>query len=373
MRLNRLFTLATLLVTLLASTSLAQRGSFSPRLFKSGETTRSAFNDLVAAAREATVEILCDDKVKALGVIVDADGFVLTKASELEGQVACKLINGKVYDGEVIGVQHANDLALIKIAAKSLKAIEWDEKAKPNPGQWLATVGRSREPVAVGVVSTPRRAIPKQPGALGIRRDENDEAAKIGEVYPNSAASEAGLQPGDIIIKVDGKEIKTFEQLAVTVREHGPGDVLKLRVKRGNEEFEVNVELSPMSVLPMLGNNRGAIQNTMGGKLSTRRYGFDDVIQHDTVLKPEECGGPIVTLDGKAVGINIARGGRVESYAIPADVIVPLLADLKSGKLAPPKDIAKHVPVKSEPEKEEPKEEDKKPEKEPTKEESKSD
>jgi serine protease Do len=40
-------------------------------------------------------------------------------------------------------------------------------------------------------------------------------------------------------------------------------------------------------------------------------------------------------LDGKAVGINIARADRVSSYAIPASVVKPLLADLKSGRLAP--------------------------------------
>ncbi|MEX2027294.1 MAG: S1C family serine protease, partial [Pirellulaceae bacterium] len=58
-------------------------------------------------------------------------------------------------------------------------------------------------------------------------------------------------------------------------------------------------------------------------------------IQHDTVLKPSECGGPIVDLSGKVVGINIARGGRVESYALPATLVRSLLPDLMSGKLNP--------------------------------------
>lgn len=40
-------------------------------------------------------------------------------------------------------------------------------------------------------------------------------------------------------------------------------------------------------------------------------------------------------LDGKAVGINIARAGRVESYAIPFEEVEKILPDLKSGKLAP--------------------------------------
>ena len=58
--------------------------------------------------------------------------------------------------------------------------------------------------------------------------------------------------------------------------------------------------------------------------------------QHDTTLRPDQCGGPLVGLDGKVMGINIARAGRVVSYAIPADIVATLLADLKSGKLAPP-------------------------------------
>ena len=73
----------------------------------------------------------------------------------------------------------------------------------------------------------------------------------------------------------------------------------------------------------------------MGGALSLRNANFPAVLQHDTVLTPAMVGGPLVTLDGTAVGINIARAGRVESYALPADVVTALLPDLKSGKLAP--------------------------------------
>ena len=75
--------------------------------------------------------------------------------------------------------------------------------------------------------------------------------------------------------------------------------------------------------------------NMYGGPLSDRRGGFEAALQHDTVLLPSQCGGPLVDLDGKAVGINVARAGRVESYAIAAAAVQPLLEELKSGKLAP--------------------------------------
>ncbi len=66
------------------------------------------------------------------------------------------------------------------------------------------------------------------------------------------------------------------------------------------------------------------------------------------MLKPQECGGPVIDLDGKAVGVNIARAGRVESYAIPSEVLKPLLHDLMSGKLAPTKTEKVDTPAKPE-------------------------
>ena len=357
-------------VCFFASTADAQMRNLIPRLFKSGETTRTAFADLIAETGQSVVQVLSDGKVASLGVVTEADGYILTKASEVGGaKIECKLKDGKTYEAKIVGVQNLHDLMMLKIEAKGLKPVKWAASAKPEVGSWVATVGLGSEPVAVGVVSTPRRMIAKQPGALGIQRkmistgDGNEDAVKeaqIGTVYPKSAAAEAGLKVDDIITHVNGKAMETFEQLATTIREHGPGDVLKLRVKRGDDEFEVNVELSPMSVLPMMEDSRGAMQNRMGGKLSTRRFGFAQVIQHDTVLRPEECGGPIVTLDGEVVGLNIARAGRVESYALPADVIKPVLADLKSGKLAPPKDVAKIVPIEKKEDKAEVKVEEKK-------------
>jgi hypothetical protein len=60
-------------------------------------------------------------------------------------------------------------------------------------------------------------------------------------------------------------------------------------------------------------------------------------------LDPTQCGSPIVTLDGEIVALNIARAGRTEMYALPASVIVPLIADLRSGKLPPTTNPAVHV------------------------------
>lgn len=357
--------LALLLPCLLApapASAQRSRGGLLPRLFKSGDTTRTAFAKVIAAARRATVEIISDKDVVAIGAIIDGEGYIITKASEISQAPIVRLPDDEAtHPAAIVGIHHGHDIALLKIDGKNLPTIEWSDAKDMKVGQWVATVGTGHEPVAVGVVSVPRRTIPKQPAALGISRAQDETRPIIDKVHPNTAASEAGLKPGDLILQVDGKKVESFEQLATNIREHSPGDRVTLRVQRGENTFDVIVELSPFSVLPMMQGDRGAIQNRMGGALSNRRFGFTHVYQHDTVLKPDECGGPLVDLTGKAVAINIARAGRVESYAIPADVVLAILPELKSGKLAPSSNTNKVTPVQAEPEpaKDEPKDESK--------------
>ncbi|MCH7990508.1 MAG: PDZ domain-containing protein, partial [Planctomycetes bacterium] len=157
--------------------------------------------------------------------------------------------------------------------------------------------------------------------------------AIIKQVFNNTGAKKAGLKAGDIITRVEGEMVEDHSALITIIRRFRPGDTLRLLIKRDDREFTVDATLTPP--LPALGN-RNVIQNRMGGELSSRRAGFPFVFQHDTVLKPEDCGGPVVDLNGTVVGINIARSGRTASFAIPVVSILPLLDDLKSGKLAPP-------------------------------------
>ena len=122
----------------------------------------------------------------------------------------------------------------------------------------------------------------------------------------------------------------TVNSMINLIRQHEPGQTVQLKIKRGEEELDFAVTLThPFGQFL----SRIAEQNRMGGELSDLRSGFPAVIQHDTVLQPDECGGAVVGLDGRCIGINIARAGRTESYAIPAAVILPLLNErMRLGK-----------------------------------------
>jgi len=62
--------------------------------------------------------------------------------------------------------------------------------------------------------------------------------------------------------------------------------------------------------------------------VSRRSQGFELAIEHDTVLQPWLCGGPLVNLRGEAIGLNIARASRVTTYALSARLVQGMLQDL---------------------------------------------
>src|SRR5262249_46090467 len=127
--------------------------------------------------------------------------------------------------------------------------------------------------------------------------------------------------------ELDGKPTPGQETLRAFLENKRPGDSVKLKVLREGEEKEFKATLTGQ-----LAPSRGDIQNAMGSDLSGRRTGFPAVLQTDMVLKPSECGGPVVDLDGNVLGVNIARAGRVETWILPSEQIRPLLAELKAGK-----------------------------------------
>jgi serine protease Do len=335
---------ATLLVLFLSASGWAQK--LDAARLRNGSAVRKAFRQVVADARQSTVRVIevqqsgdeKDDKDLALGVVVDSAGFVLTKASELNGSLECRLQDGRKLSARIVGLHRDYDLAMLKIDATKLPAVKWASGDDAAVGAWLATPGMDQDPVSVGVVSVARRKIPRQRAMLGIELVADETLPKIKQVFPNSGAARAGLKANDVITRVAGQKVKTREALIRALRAFRPGDTLNLLIRRGNEEKSLSATLGDsVSSRP----NRANLQNQLGGRLSRRRAGFDAILQHDTVLRPRDCGGVIVGLDGRAVGINIARAGRIESYAIPAAIVVSLLDDLKSGKLAPPNSVVK--------------------------------
>jgi S1-C subfamily serine protease len=79
-----------------------------------------------------------------------------------------------------------------------------------------------------------------------IAEDQNlgvDHGALITDVESDSAAESAGIQEGDVIVEVAGREITHMEDVSRVVRSHRPGDELDVVVVRDGKEQTVSVTL----------------------------------------------------------------------------------------------------------------------------------
>lgn len=84
------------------------------------------------------------------------------------------------------------------------------------------------------------------PGFLGVSitpTETGRAGSVISEITPGSAAADAGLQLGDIVVAVDGDPIGDFIDLAAVVRNYAAGDVIELTVERDGELLFLEAEL----------------------------------------------------------------------------------------------------------------------------------
>lgn len=309
------------------------------------------FRSVVEPVRESTVRVRVNDQDAALGAVVTPDGYILTKASELikgkeNTEITVRFSDGTEFPARIVGMHRPTDLAMLHVDLGGLKPLRFGDSSKVVPGSWVAAVDIKSEPVAVGIVSVVTRK-PTGPdalidnfnrGYLGVTmtsEDPTDEngrviGAKVSQVDPKSAAWKAGLKAGDVITAVDGKKTPGRQALRDALENYRPRDRVRVTFLRDSREQTVEVELGPP-----LKQDRSEVQNRLGGELSGRRTGFPMILQTDMFLKPSDCGGPVVDLDGNVLGLCIARAGRVETHVLPAETIVPLIQDLKSGKYAP--------------------------------------
>lgn len=70
------------------------------------------------------------------------------------------------------------------------------------------------------------------------------EGAYVGGVVEKSAAENAGIKEGDVIVKVNESDVKSASQLQEQIGRYNPGDKVKITVFRGKEQktFEVTLK-----------------------------------------------------------------------------------------------------------------------------------
>ena len=101
------------------------------------------------------------------GVIVDSKGYVVTNYHVVGGAGRVDVVtkDGKVYPGNIVGVDQETDVALIKIDGEGLCAAKLGDSEKLKVGQFALAIGNSLDmpggaTVSVGVVSALGRPLP---------------------------------------------------------------------------------------------------------------------------------------------------------------------------------------------------------------------
>lgn len=80
-------------------------------------------------------------------------------------------------------------------------------------------------------------------GWLGVYLDPERDEAVVAEVIPNSPAAKAGLQVGDVVVRIGDAALVGRAQLRATLAASASGDRLTLVVRRGAAEHRVVVRL----------------------------------------------------------------------------------------------------------------------------------
>lgn len=87
---------------------------------------------------------------------------------------------------------------------------------------------------------------PSQPATgafLGVATQQTNGGLEVVQVVPGSAADDAGLEVGDVIVEFDGNPVTTPAQLANAVGNLEPGDEVEITYERDGDSDTVTIEL----------------------------------------------------------------------------------------------------------------------------------
>ena len=127
------------------------------------------------------------------GFFIDSDGYILTNnhvissAAQSGGRIQVKLNDGRIFDAEVVGRDASYDLAVLKIAASGLKALQFGDSDQVAVGDSVIAIG---SPLGLsGTVTTGIISAKNRPVTAG---DSSNESSFI-----NALQTDAAINPGN--------------------------------------------------------------------------------------------------------------------------------------------------------------------------------
>ncbi len=268
------------------------------------------------------------------------DDFLQTDAAINQGNSGGPLFNMK---GEVVGINTA--IISPQIGSGIGFAVPINLAKQLMPQLLKGKVARGFLGVVVSELS------PDLIQGFGLK--EGTKGALVQSVQPKSPASKAGLQPGDVVVSVNGKQVETSTQLTRTVSSIPPGGKVTLTVIRGNERKDLQALVALRPDEEAL--NRGETVpeegegDQQGGQGGARKQGEEKLGIRVAPLTPQvsrELGVPgdqgvlvvAVSPDGPAASAGIRRNDvilEVNRQALnKVEQLVGIIGKMKPGQIA---------------------------------------
>ncbi|MCH8250837.1 MAG: M20/M25/M40 family metallo-hydrolase [Planctomycetes bacterium] len=211
-----------------------------------GLGTGSVFKEIVERrAAEAGIEFRPDDSAKGPS---DHDSFYRAGVPSLFFFTGVHPdYHGPGDDTEKVNVEGAVAIAEL-VYQIAMDIIDGDEAPQYVEVDQPAHIDFS---AMMGSPGSPMGGPPRGGVVMGILPDRTDDPDKPGwrvvAVMEGGGAATAGMKDGDVIIAIDGKAINGLDDFRDQTKDKKPGDVIAVKIRRGDEEMTLDVTLAARS------------------------------------------------------------------------------------------------------------------------------
>lgn len=271
------------------------------------------------------------------GFVVSEDGYILTNYHVIDGahQLKVTLLNHKVYDAKIVGLDSLTDLALLKVDARNLIPLKFANSDKAEIGDWVLALGSPlglESTVTAGIVSAKGRDI----NIVG--RDLS--ATSRGYAVESFIQTDAVINPGNSggpLINSDGEVVGVNTAIASRTGVYAgygfaiPSNLAKRIVKdliaygevhRGYIGINIGNVDEDLAEYLGLDGVRGVIVNNFvpGGAAESSNLRIGDVITHvdkKSVDKANELQAVITGYGSNdKIILSVVRRGKTKKIAV---------------------------------------------------------